>query len=112
MPDLIAELAGYRAELARYERDGKTDRAAAVRQQLDAAAANLTVEADKLDAQADNHTTAGQDLLAARATIEARRLRAALADLAPAVESAPAGETASDSTPRETAVHRKGRSNA
>lgn len=105
MSDLIAELGAYGDELARYERAGKTDRAAAVRKQRDAVAATIRVEAEKLDANADNHMTAGQDLLAARATIEARRLRAALADLG-------GPETAADATPRETAVVRKRGSNA
>ena len=103
--DFIAELGGYRDELARYTRAGNTGRADAVREQIAKAVTALGVEAEKLDAVADNHMTAGQDLLAARSTIEARRLRAALAEL---------GEqgTAADATPRETAVGRKRGTNA
>lgn len=104
MPDRIAEMAGYRDELSRYERAGRDDRAAAVREQLAAVVKDITVEAEKLDAAADNHMTEGRDLLAARASIEARRLRAALAELGEP-------ETAADATPRQTAVPRKRGSN-
>jgi hypothetical protein len=121
MADLLAELGGYRAELARYDRLGRTERAAAVRDQIDRLITTVSAEADRLDAVSDNHMSAGQDLQAARATIEARRLRAALADLGvaqpgaaePEVAELGVPETAADSTPRETAVTtRKGRANA
>jgi|GEM_PF-5536627 hypothetical protein len=102
MPDLIAELAGYRAEQARYAREGRTDRAAAVREQAAKVAATIGVEADKLDAKAGGHEDDGQDLLAVRARIGAKRLRAALADLGEP-------EAAVDATPRETATPKRGR---
>jgi hypothetical protein len=104
--DFIAELGGYRNELARYTRAGDTGRADAVREQMAKVVTAIGVEVDRLDAVADNHMTAGQDLLAARATIEARRLRAALAELGTAAEQGEQ-ETAADATPRETAVNRK-----
>jgi len=99
--DLIAELAGYRNELAGYLRAGSTERAAAVREQMAAVTAAISGEADRLVARAENHEQAGQDVLAARARVEARRLRHAVDD-AEVVQ-----ETAADATPRETAVTRK-----
>lgn len=105
MADLIAELGGYQAELARYERLNLDARAQAVRDQVSRLVAVITTEAEKLDAAADNHMTAGQDLHAARATVEARRLRAALVELGLLSEAA---ETAADTTPRETAVRKRG----
>jgi hypothetical protein len=103
MPDLISELDAYRAEQARYVREGKKDRAAAAAAERERVAAAIGVEADKLDAKARGHVDNGQDVLAAQAMVEARRLRAALKD-----QGAP--ETAAESAPRETAVNRKGRS--
>lgn len=103
--DLIAELDGYRAEAARYDRDGRDDRVAAVREQADRVAGLIKVEAEKADAHADNHEEAGQDLLAAKARVEAKRLRRALAELGEQ-------ETAADRTPRETAVPKKRGGNA
>lgn len=102
MPDLISELEAYRAEQARYVREGRKDRAAAAGAEAKRVAAAIGVEAEKLDAKAAGHVDDGQDVLAAQAMVEARRLRAALTDGEP--------ETAAESAPRETAVNRKGRS--
>lgn len=106
MPDLIAEYEAYRTEQARYVREGRKDRAAEAGKEADRVAAVIGVEAEKFAAQADNHVEAGQDLLAARALIEAKRLRRALADVAPG------DENAADSTPRDTAVTKKRSGNA
>jgi len=103
MPDLISELEAYRAEQARYVREGKKDRVAAVVAEAERVAAAISTEAEKLDAKAAGHVDDGQDVLAAKAMVEARRLRAALAEMG-------APETAAEAAPRETAVTRKGRS--
>lgn len=99
--DLIAELEGYRAELAGYVRGNRPERAKAVREEMAKVVKAIGVEADKLIAQAQNHEEEGRDIPAAQARVEARRLRRPLADLAPAEE------TAADTTPRETATTKK-----
>lgn len=111
--DLIAELDGYRAELARYAREGRTDRADAVREQADRVISEIRVEAEKADARADNHEEAGQDIAAAKERVEAKRLRRAFAELdkpetATDEDAEPDTETATDKTPRETAVRKRG----
>jgi hypothetical protein len=106
MPDLIAELEAYRAEQARYAREGRKERAAAAGKEAERVADSIKAEVEKLDARAGNHEEAGQDLLAAQARVEARRLRRAVAG------QAPAEETAVDTTPRETATTRRGGRNA
>lgn len=100
--DLIAELDGYRAELSGYERAKRTDRAAAVAAEIDRVTKLIAVEADKFIARAENHEEAGQDILAAQARVEAKRLRRALA-----AEVPPGAENAAQNAPRETAVAKK-----
>jgi predicted RecB family nuclease len=73
--DLLAELAGYRAELDREERHRRTDRAAAVREEIARVRDQIADQADELDAKAEEHVANGQDTLAAQAAVEARRLR-------------------------------------
>lgn len=70
--DLIAELAGYRSELDNYR--NRPDRAAQVQTQIDRVTAAIANRIGQLLAQADNHMTAGNDVLAAQAMTEARRL--------------------------------------
>lgn len=101
--DLLAELDGYRAELSGYDRAGRAERSDAVRAEIDRVTKAIEVEADNLTAQAENHEEAGQDVLAAQCRVEARRLRRCLA------ETPPAGQTAADSTPRETATTKRSR---
>lgn len=103
--DLLAELDGYRTELDGYTRAGRGERVEAVQAEIDRVTAQITTEADKLIAQAENHEEAGQDVLAAQARVEARRLRRALADLPEA--GPPAGEDADDATPRRTATTKR-----
>lgn len=100
--DLIAELDGYRSELSGYERAQHKDRAAAVQAEIERVTKLITVEADKLIARAEGHEDAGQDILAAQARVEAKRLRRAL----PADEP-PGSENAAQNAPRETAVPKK-----
>lgn len=105
--DLLAELAAYRSELAGYERSQRVERVVAVRAEIDRVTALIHVEAAKLVAQAENHEEAGQDVLAAQARVEARRLKRAAATKDGG--EPPAAEDTADSTPTEKAVTRRGR---
>lgn len=98
--DLLAELDGYRAELAGYERAKRADRITAVRKEIARVGKAIEVEVGKLIAQAENHEEAGQDVLAAQCRVEARRLARSLGDV-------PAAENAADSSPRETATTKR-----
>lgn len=95
--DLIAEMDGYRTELANLERFGdKKDRAKAVKGEIDRVAGSIRLEAERLLAQAEIHEEAGQDVLAAQCRVEAKRLvREGRLE---------AAEDAADSTPTEKAV--------
>lgn len=97
--DLIAELAGYRAELANCVQR-KSDRTDQVREQITRVEAEIRKRVEQLKAQADNHMTDGHDVLAAQALTEARRL-ARESGIAPAGAET---ETATESAPRETAT--------
>lgn len=105
--DLAAELLGYRAELARYERYDEDDRAAGVREQIERVEGDVRAEAERLEADADRYDEAGQGVPAAMARNEARRYRALL-DEGQAAKPArgrgrPRKETAEDKTPKENA---------
>lgn len=108
--DLIAELAGYQAELAGAEQQGKKDRAAAVRKEIDRVIGAAAARIAQLLARAENHETAGEDLSAAQARVEAKALARALPEekLAKhlrALAKPPGGtETAVQSTPQQTAT--------
>lgn len=111
MADLLAELDGYRAELAGYERSHKDERAALVREQIERVTGQIRTDIEKLHAQAGNHEDDGQEILAAQARVEAKRLARALPDdnedeAGPkrAVRGRPKGrETTADTTPKERA---------
>lgn len=108
--DLLAELAGYRNELARENQLARTDRAAAIRTEIARVRKAIASRAEVLDAEGDNYVEAGQDLKAAQAAIEARALRKAIDDGDPGQEPAAAPaepETAADSRPRRTTTPRK-----
>src|SRR5688500_4591798 len=95
--DLIAEMNGYRTELANLGRFGdKKDRVKAVEGEIDRVAGSIRLEAERLMAQAETHEESGQDVLAAQCRVEARRL----------VREGGLGEpgNAADSTPKEKAV--------
>ncbi len=76
--DLLAELAGYEAELAGYERQGRTERAAAVRDEVTRVIGEVQTRIERLLTQAEGHEDDGQEVLAAQARVEAKRLAAAL----------------------------------
>ncbi|MEU1474522.1 hypothetical protein [Streptomyces sp. NPDC005760] len=76
--DLLAELAGYQAEYAREDRNNRTERAAAVREQIDRVRGEIEAKAEDLEAKAAEHIDEGQDVRAAQAAVAARELRQAL----------------------------------
>lgn len=92
--DRTAELDGYVAEHAHYERLGNAESAAAVRGEVQRLVNEIEAEAAAKIAEAETHEAAGQELLGARARTRARELRTHL-------------ETAASSLPLETATPRK-----
>lgn len=76
--DLLAELAGYQAEFAREDRNKRTERAAAVREEIDRVRGEIEAKADDLEAEAAGFVDEGQDVRAAQAAVRARELRQAL----------------------------------
>jgi hypothetical protein len=113
--DLIAELNGYRAELAGAEQRRNTDRVDAVRAEIDRVTTQAQARIEQLLAQAENHEDAGADLAAAQARVEAKALAKALPEesrpesvralRATAAGGEPPGaQNTAESTPREKAV--------
>lgn len=108
--DLLAELAGYQAELARHEQQKNTDRAEAVRGEIDRVIGDITERIGRLLDVAEDYESDGQSVLAAQARMEARRL----ADGMPAQHrperlralypAAAGAETAAAAPPPEAAV--------
>lgn len=103
--DLLAELAGYRAELSNAEHAGRKDRAAAIKDEIERVLGNIRGRAEALEASASVHRETGQDVLAAQDTVEARRYRAA----EPAGDSSRPIESAVDSAMYDTSAPRRGR---
>lgn len=107
--DVLAELEGYRNELAEAERHGRDEKAAAVRDEIERVKAAVEARAVALEDRAATLEGSGQDVKAAEATVEARRYRDALTE--PDAER----ETAMAEAAPETATPRKrtgGRANA
>lgn len=98
--DLLAELAGYRNELAIQNAAGNTGVLGEIRAEIDRVTGLITGRADALDTKADTYLESGSDVRGAEARVEARRLRTA---------AAPATENTAQSAPRETATTRRGR---
>jgi hypothetical protein len=98
--DVLAELEGYRNELANALRRGNETKAAAVREQVDRVKADVEARAVAAEQRAESYKDDGQDVLAAQHEVEARIYRTALDEPA-------ALETAVESAPRERAVPRK-----
>lgn len=87
--DLLAELAGYTNELARVA--GQSERAAAVREEVQRVRGEIAERVKELEAEATEHSDAGRDVRAAECAVAARSFIAALRDgeLETAVESKP-----------------------
>ncbi len=111
--DFAAELRGYHAELAGAEQAEDTDRADAVRAEIDRVHAALARSAEIELARADGFDGSNQGVIAA----QHRQRAAELAGHVPA-SALPESlrhhgisdqETAEDTTPRETAVTRRGK---
>lgn len=94
--DILAELDGYRTELAQAERTGKTDRAQAIRAEIDRVAAAVRRRAAAGVDDAERYHASGQLELAARARREAGRY-----------SDAAGADDASAQTPLESAVPAK-----
>lgn len=109
--DLVAELLGYRNELARLEHGGDEPRAAAVRGEIERVEAAVREQAERLEHDAAEYDEAGQGVRAAMLRNEARELRTALGDGQGDGDGRPAKrgpgrprkETAADTTPKEKA---------
>ena len=97
--DHLAELQGYRNELANAERAGNDDQAADVRAEIARVTTAIGRRAELLAAEADQHEVEGRYERAARARAAAKEHADAFAEL----------EDTSDQTPSEQAVPRRGR---
>jgi hypothetical protein len=110
--DLIAELTGYQQELAGAEQRHQDERADAVRGEIDRVVTEVARRVEQLLAQADNHEDAGEDLQAASARVEAKRLARAVIEaghedaLGATLKAlrGPGFETAEQNTPQQTAA--------
>ncbi|MFG2722709.1 hypothetical protein ACGFW5_31085 [Streptomyces sp. NPDC048416] len=83
MHDRIAELAGLRAELATCKngpRETWRDKTDEVQAQIDRVRGELDEAAEALETQSTTLADGGQDVRAAEAAVEARRIRAVLAE--------------------------------
>jgi hypothetical protein len=112
--DLLAELAGYTSELANYQRSGRDERAAAVRDEISRVTGQINTRIEQLLTAAEGHEDAGADLAAAQARVEAKQLAAALpAEHRPArlralyPDEAGAENAEAAAAPAEKAVPRK-----
>lgn len=106
--DLLAELQGYRNELAEAERRGRTEKAAAVRREIARVRESILDRVRELKDMADGHLDNGQDGLAAQCLVQARLLARAAEEIAAEAGGAPpASETAAEKAPRETATPRR-----
>jgi hypothetical protein len=103
--DVLAELDGYRNELANARRYGNNEQAEAVTVEIDRVKADVQARAVDHETRAASYRGDGQDLKAAEQDVEARRYRDALtepgADPETAVEAPPA-ETATPGRKRTT----------
>lgn len=100
MHDRIAELVGLRAELALCENGPRESRRAVadqVQAEIDRVRKDLEAKADSLDIEAEELTDKGQDVPAAQAAVEAREIRAVLAEGAPK-KARPAGTSSKRNT--------------
>lgn len=112
--DLVAELQGYRNELASAERRGDTDRAAAVREEIERIAGLLRGQAAALEAQPPETTPGLARVRAALTELEeagvadaeeTRQTKAKARSRRGGTRANRAGqETAADTTPTETAT--------
>ncbi|GAA5076657.1 hypothetical protein HNP84_007330 [Thermocatellispora tengchongensis] len=111
--DLIAELHGYAAEYQRYEQSGREDRAAAARREGERVIAAIQDRIGELLDQAEEHESKGQEVLAAQARVEAKRLAAELPPehrperLRPLYPDAAGTEDAATPAPPEQAVPKR-----
>lgn len=83
MHDRVAELAGLRAELATCKngpRESWRDKTDEVQAEIDRVRGELDDQAETLETESTTLADSGQDVRAAEAAVEARRIRAVLAE--------------------------------
>lgn len=97
--DLLAELQGYRNEKAQADRRGDADHADEVNAEIERVTAAVRRKAEILEGQAQGYDDANQHVLAGQTRAKARTYSDALAEF----------EDATDATPTEKAVPRRGR---
>jgi hypothetical protein len=106
--DLMAELQGYKNELANADDAGNSERAGAVRDEISRVEGLVRDRAEGLEKQAEEHAAAGQDVRAAEAVVAARRYRRVLDDTSVPADAPkrrpgrPGKENTKDATPKET----------
>jgi hypothetical protein len=103
--DLVAELSGFRAELATAIQTADAEREQAVRSEITRLEALIAARMRQHHIEADRFQADGQAGLAAQARQRAAEYAAALP---PEVAAPPAAENAAQSTPTQTAVTRRG----
>ncbi|MFD9943201.1 hypothetical protein ACFWYW_14590 [Nonomuraea sp. NPDC059023] len=101
--DLLAELQGYRNELAIIGAQGDSERADAIRGEIQRVTDAVTGRITELQEAAAGHAGGGQDVLAGRALEEAARLISALSAHTPA---AAAGNASQPSPPNKTVTRK------
>jgi hypothetical protein len=102
--DLLAELTGYRNELANAAADA--DRSVEVQAEVDRVSSDIQARVDDLEKAAKTHDADGQDVRAAEARVEARRYRDAL-DTTPTVTRPDQAQEKAVPAPKETATRRR-----
>jgi hypothetical protein len=104
MHDLLAELTGYRNELAIVA--GDKDLTGQVQTQIDRVSTEIQARVAEFEDAAQVHDKAGQDVRAAEARVEARRYRDALDTTPTTTRPSGATETAVPAS-KETATRRR-----
>lgn len=108
--DLAAELRGYHAELATALQAEDTEREAAVRAEIDRVHGQIVTKAQQHLAYADGYDASDQGVVAAQHRKHAADLAQHVpADRLPESLAHHGIRTAEDTTPRETAVVRRGK---
>lgn len=104
MHDLLAELAGYRNELAVAA--GDKDLTGQVQSQIDRVSTEIQARVSEFEDAAQVHDSEGQDVRAAESRVEARRFRDALDTTPTSTRPSGATETAVPAS-KETATRRR-----
>jgi hypothetical protein len=104
--DLLAELTGYRNELAIATAADDADRSALVQGEIARVSGEIQARVDEFEGAAKQHDADGQDVRGAEARVEARRYRDAL-DTTPTVTRPDQAQEKAVPAPKETATRRR-----